>query len=80
MMDAPLPTILTSVIVAASSVIATITYNRWAERRRIQFDCFRQMCRHGINDDEYLKAFSEAPMVFAGSKQVVNAHQAVLEK
>jgi hypothetical protein len=79
-MEAPWPTILTSIIVAAVSVLSTIAYQRWAERRRIRFDCFRQMCRHSVSHDEYLKAFSEAPMVFAGCKRVVAAHQAVLDK
>src|SRR5258708_19002322 len=38
------------------------------------------MCRHSVSHEEYLKAFSEGPMVFAGCKRVVAAHQAVLDK
>jgi hypothetical protein len=49
--EAPWPTILTSFIVAAVSVLSTIAYQRWAERRRIRFDCFRQMCRLSVSHD-----------------------------
>lgn len=75
----PWPTVLSSVIVAAVSVLATIAYNRWAESRRVRFDCFRQMCRHGVDHNEFLKSFNEVPILFAKNKTVIEAHQKVLD-
>lgn len=75
----PWPTILTSVIVAAASVLSTIAYNRWAESRRIRLDCFRQMCRHRVDDDAFLRSLNELPILFSGNKKVIGAHQSYIE-
>jgi hypothetical protein len=39
-------------------VAATIAYNSYAERRRLKVDCFRQLMRYGLNDDEFWRAFN----------------------
>lgn len=67
---------------AASGIIAvaaTIAYNFWAERRRLRIDCLRQLMRNRINDPDFLRAFNEVPIIFAGRSRVLAAHQATLE-
>jgi aspartyl-tRNA(Asn)/glutamyl-tRNA(Gln) amidotransferase subunit B len=65
---------------AIIGVAATICYNSWAERRRLRFECFRQLMRHGPGNPEFLKAFNEVPAVFGGRRRVQGAHLAMLDK
>jgi peroxiredoxin len=72
-------TVLSSVIVASLTVIATVTYNRWAESRRIRLECLREMCRYSLSENEFFKAFNEVPIVFSKSPKVVEAHQKTID-
>ena len=69
----------TGLIGVIVSVVSTIAYNRWAELRRVRVDCFRQLCRFSPSDDEYFRAFSEAPAVFYNRPRVIAAHLKVVE-
>ena len=60
-------------------VTATIAYNFWAERRRLKVDCFRQLMRYGLNDDEFWRAFNEVPVIFAKCSKVLKAHMAAID-
>jgi hypothetical protein len=71
--------LITGLISVAASVTATITYNRWAEVRRLQVDCFRQFCRYSPSDDEYFRAFNEAPALFYKKPKILAAHKLVLD-
>jgi hypothetical protein len=74
------PVFFSGVFSAIIGVAATICYNFWAERRRLRFECFRQLMRHGPGQPEFLKAFNEIPAVFAGRRRVLAAHLAMLDK
>ena len=57
--------LFTGILGVTISIVSTIAYNRWAEHRRLQIDCFRQMCRYSASDNEYFRAFSEVPALFS---------------
>lgn len=71
--------VITGLISVTVSLIATITYNRWAELRRLRIDCFRQLCRFSPSDDEYFRAFNEVPALFFNRKTVLEKHRKVKE-
>jgi len=61
------------------SIVSTIAYNRWAELRRLQIDCFRQMCRYSVSDTEYFRAFNEVPALFSNRPAIIEKHRKVME-
>jgi hypothetical protein len=61
------------------SIVSTITYNNFAERRRLRVDCVRQLFRYSPSDDEYFKAFNEVPIIFHNAKVVLDAHKKVID-
>lgn len=74
-----LGSLITGLISVGVSVTATITYNRWAEMRRLRVECFRQLCRYSVSDDEYFRAFNEAPALFFNKPKILAAHRRVYE-
>jgi hypothetical protein len=50
-----------------------------AELRRLQIDCFRQMCRYSASDTEYFRAFNEVPALFSNRPIIIEKHLKVLE-
>jgi hypothetical protein len=72
-------TLATGLIGVFVSVVSTIAYNNYAERRRLKIDCARQLFRYSISDDEFFRAFNEVPIIFSKSREVLQAHQNVVK-
>lgn len=74
-----LGTLVSGLVSVTVSLIATIAYNRWAERQRLRIDCFRQLCRYTLSDNEYFLAFNESPVIFHDCPTVLAAHAKTIE-
>jgi hypothetical protein len=71
--------LVTGLIGVFVSVVSTIAYNSYADRRRLKVDCTRQLFRYSISDDEFFRAFNEVPILFSRSPKVLLAHQRVVQ-
>jgi hypothetical protein len=71
--------LFTGVLGVTISIVSTIAYNRWAELRRLQIDCFRQLCRYSASDNEYFRAFNEVPALFSNRPIIIEKHLKVIE-
>lgn len=71
--------LVTGLIGVGVSVVSTIAYNNFAERRRLRVDCVRQLFRYSLSNDEYFRAFNEVPIIFHSAKKVLAAHKKVID-